>query len=385
MIIKNVKIVTLNEVIDNGYIEIKEGLISNIVAGEYTGCEETIDGLGKIAMPGFIDVHTHGSCGIDFMDAMEEDYKVIETAFYEEGITSFLATTLTSDIESMKRVSTVVKNVIDDIPALVGIHLEGPYINKVYKGAQNETFIREPSVDELNELIKASGANIRLITMAPELKGSIEFIKEAVKNNITISAGHSNATFADVEKAIEAGLTNVTHTHNAMSKHDHKNPGIVTAAFYFDELYTECICDAIHVHPNTLKTFYKIVGPERFMIVTDALLAKHSTVDKFQLFNLDCTYRDGAFYLVEAGNLAGSALYMNQGLRNVKNICGASLVELARISSYNQAKSLHFEDRGELKVGKLADIVLVNDEFEILNVYKLGREVFRKANNFEGV
>ena len=374
MVIKNLKVVTLDKVIDNGYIEFENGVITNIGEGNYQG--EAIDGLGKIAMPGFIDMHTHGSCGIDFMDAKEEDYKVIEEAFYQEGITSFLATTLTSDLDSMKRVCKTVANVKDDIKALVGVHLEGPYINKAYKGAQNEAFIREPNVSELNELIAESKGNIRLITMAPEMNGSLEFIKEATKNNITISAGHSNATFADVEAAIKAGLTNVTHTHNAMSKHDHKNPGIVTAAFYFDELYTECICDAIHVHPNTLKTFYKIVGPERFMIVTDALLAKHSTVDKFQLFNLDCTYRNGAFYLVEAGNLAGSALYMNNGLKNVRDICGASLPELARVSSYNQAKSLHLSDRGALEVGKLADIVLVDEDFTILNVYKLGKEVY---------
>ena len=377
MIIKNIKIVTLNEVIENGYIEVKDGLITNIASGQYTGSEVAIDGLGKIAMPGFIDMHTHGSCGIDFMDAVEADYPIIQEAFFKEGITSFLATTLTSDLESMKRVCNVVSNVKKDVKGLVGVHLEGPYINKVYKGAQNEAYIREPNVDELHELIDSSKGNIRLITMAPEMNGSIEFIMEAVKNNITISAGHSNATFADVEEAIKAGLTNITHTHNAMSKHDHKNPGIVTAAFYFDSLYTECICDAIHVHPNTLKTFYKIVGPERFMIVTDALLAKHSTVDKFQLFNLDCTYRNGAFYLVEAGNLAGSALYMNDGLRNVRDICGANLVQLARVSAYNQAKSLHLSDRGALEVGKLADIVLVNENFDILNVFKLGEEVYK--------
>ena len=377
MIIKNIKIVTLNEVIENGYIEVKDGLISNIVSGEYNGNEEAIDGLGKIAMPGFIDMHTHGSCGIDFMDAVEADYSVIQEAFFKEGITSFLATTLTSDLESMKRVCSVVANVKNDIKGLVGVHLEGPYINKVYKGAQNEAYIREPNIDELHKLIEASNNNVRLITMAPEINGSIEFIKAAVENNITISAGHSSATFAEVEAAIKAGLTNITHTHNAMSKHDHKNPGIVTAAFYFDELYTECICDGIHVHPNTLKTFYKIVGPDRFMIVTDALLAKHSTVDKFQLFNLDCTYRNGAFYLVEAGNLAGSALYMNHGLRNVRDICGASLVELAKVSAYNQSKSLHLIDRGSLEVGKLADIVLVNDNFDILNVFKLGEEVYK--------
>lgn len=376
MVIKNIKVVTLEKVIENGYIEFENGIITNIEEGDYTG--QAIDGMGKIAFPGFIDMHTHGSCGIDFMDAKEEDYKFIEEAFYKEGITSFLATTLTSDLDSMKRVCKTVANVKDDIKSLVGVHLEGPYINKAYKGAQNEAFIREPNCDELCELIAESKGNVRLITMAPEMNGSIEFIKEAVKNNITISAGHSNATFADVEAAIKAGLTNITHTHNAMSKHDHKNPGIVTAAFYFDELYTECICDAIHVHPNTLKTFYKIVGPDRFMIVTDALLAKHSTVDKFQLFNLDCTYRNGAFYLVEAGNLAGSALYMNNGLKNVRDICGATLPELAKVSAYNQAKSLHLTDRGSLEVGKLADIVLVDNDFNILNVFKLGKEVFSR-------
>lgn len=376
MVIKNIRLVTLDKVIENGYIEFNDGIITKI-GSNYEGLD-AIDGNNLIAMPGFIDIHTHGSCGIDFMDAIEEDYSMIANAFYEEGITSFLATTLTSDLESMKRVSMVVANVKECIPSLVGIHLEGPYINSIYKGAQNEAYIRDPNVNELKELVEVSGNNVRLITMAPEMNGSIDFIKYAVENKVTISAGHSNATFDDVEKAIKAGLTNITHTHNAMSKHDHRNPGIVTASFYFDELYTECICDGIHVCPNTLKTFYKIVGPDRFMIVTDALLGKHSKVEKFQLFNLDCTYRNGAFYLVEAGNLAGSALYMNEGLKNVRKYCGASLVELAKVSSYNQAKSLHLEDRGILAEGKLADIVLLNDEFEVLKVFKLGNEVYSK-------
>ena len=152
-------------------------------------------------------------------------------------------------------------------------------INKIYKGAQNADFIRDPNVEELKELIETSKGNVRLITMAPEMPNAMEFIEEAVKNNVTISAGHSNASFADIEEAMKHGLTNITHTHNAMSKYDHKNPGIVNAAIYFDDLYTECICDAIHIHPNTLRTFYKVVGADRFMIITDALLAKHSDVN----------------------------------------------------------------------------------------------------------
>ena len=375
MIIKNLRVVTLDGVIENGYIKEEDGIIKEI-GKDYKG--DAIDGMNKIAMPGFIDIHTHGSCGIDFMDADEEGIKRIANAFYTEGTTSFLATTLTSDLESMKRVCRVVKTAKNSVPSLIGIHLEGPYINKIYKGAQNEAFIREPSIDELHELIKESDSNIRLITIAPENNGSMEFIKEARRNNVVISAGHSNATFDDIERAIDAGLTNITHTHNAMSKHDHKNPGIVTAAFYFDCLYTECICDLIHVHPNALKTMYKIVGPKRFMIITDALLGKHSSLEKFKLFNLDCTYRNGAFYLVDQGNLAGSALCMNVGLKNVKDVCNASLVELSMISSYNQSRSLGLTDRGSLEVGKIADITLLDDDFNVLNVYKLGKEVYKK-------
>ena len=372
MVIKKLRIVTLEGVIENGYIEFENGVITNI-GSNYEG--EAIDGKNQIAMPGFIDIHTHGSCGIDFMDAVQEDYATIANAFYTEGITSFLATTLTSDLASMERVCKTVAEAKKDVKSLAGIHLEGPYINKIYKGAQNEDFIRKPSVEELAQLVASSNSNIRLISMAPEVEGSNEFIAYATGQNITISAGHTNATFKDIEDARGFGLTNITHTHNAMSKYDHKNPGVVNAAIYFDDLYTECICDAIHVHPNTLRTFYKVVGANRFMIITDALLAKHSDVSEFKLFSLDCQVKNGAAYLL-AGNLAGSLLTMDQGIRNVRDICGASLVELAKISSYNQAKSLGLNDRGMLAIGKLADIVILNDDLYIQKVYKLGKEVY---------
>ena len=375
MIIKNLRIVTLNGVIENGYLEFSNGVITN-VGSDYEG-KDAVDGKNQIAMPGFIDIHTHGSCGIDFMDACKEDYTTIANAFYSEGITSFLATTLTSDLDSMIKVCQTVAEATENVKSLAGIHLEGPYINKIYKGAQNEDFIRNPSVEELAQLVASSNSNIRLISMAPEVEGSNEFIAYATGQNITISAGHTNATFKDIEDARGYGLTNITHTHNAMSKYDHKNPGVVNAAIYFDDLYTECICDAIHVHPNTLRTFYKVAGADRFMIITDALLAKHSDVSEFKLFSLDCQVKNGAAYLL-AGNLAGSLLTMDQGIRNVRDICGASLVELAKISSHNQAKSLGLNDRGTLEVGKLADIVILSDDLHVQEVYKLGEKVYSK-------
>lgn len=375
MVITNLKIVLLDKIIEKGYIEIENQKIKKIADGNYNGIEkDRIDATGKIAMPGFIDIHIHGSCGIDFMDADTKGIKTIANALYKEGTTTFLATTLTSDHESLKKVCEVVAKSMDEVPSLGGIHFEGPYINAKYKGAQNEDYIRDPNMDELNELIRLSNNNVRYISMAPEKTNALPFIQNAVAQNITVSAGHTDATFTDIEKAIQVGLTNTTHTHNAMSGHHHRNPGVVTAAMYFDNLFTECICDGIHVCENTIKTFYKIVGPDRFIIVTDALLGKHSNIDTFKLFGLDCVKKDGAAYLI-SGPLAGSLLNMDQGVRNMKKFTNASLIDLAKISSTNAARCLHFTDRGELAEGKLADIVLLSEDLQIKDVYKLGEKV----------
>lgn len=377
MILTNLKIVTLSRVIEKGYVEIEKDTIKTIGEGDYLGNEESIDTQGKIIMPGFIDLHIHGSCGIDFMDADVEGFKTIANALYSEGTTTFLATTLTSDKESLSKVAKTVKEAMAVVPSLGGIHFEGPYINAKYKGAQNEAYIRNPSIEEFDYLNDLSGGNVRYITLAPEKDGAMEFIKHVREKGVVVSAGHSDATFDQIEEAIGYGLTNTTHTHNAMSGHHHRNPGIVTAAFYFDELYTECISDLIHVSKNALKTMYKIVGNDRFMIVTDALLGKHSAINEFKLFGLDCVKRDGAAYLT-SGPLAGSLLTMDQGIRNIRSITGENLIGLSKISSYNQAKCLNLNDRGEIAVGKLADFVLLDEELQVKEVYKLGKKVFSK-------
>ena len=362
MVIINAKIVLVDRVIDNGFVVIENGLIKDIKEGKYAGNDEVFDAEGKVLMPGFIDVHVHGSCGIDFMDADVEDYQIISRSMYEEGVTTFLATTLTSGLESMLKVARTVKEA------------EGPYINANHKGAQNEAYIRDPSIEELKECIKESGNNIRYITIAPEKNGAMEFIKFASENGVTVSAGHTDASFEDVEKGIKYGLTNTTHTHNAMSGHHHRKPGVVTAAMCFDELFTEMICDGIHVCPNTVKTFYKIVGADRFVIITDALKIKHSDINEFELFELPCIRQNGAAYL-KTGPLAGSLLTMDQGVRNMREWTGASLVELAKISSRNAAKSLHLNDRGEIKEGLRADLVLLDKDLFVKNVFQLGKKV----------
>ncbi len=373
MIIKNLKIVLKDRIIENGYLSFANGVIKEI--GENKDFPNAIDGHGLIAMPGFIDVHIHGSCGIDFMNAKEEDYVTIADSLYKEGVTTFLATTLTSDHDSLVKVCTTVNNVKDKIPSLGGIHFEGPYISEKHKGAQNAKYIRLPDIKEFDELQKLSGNSVKYITLAVEKEGAMDFVKHVTNAGVVASVGHSDASFVEVKKAIDMGLTNATHTHNAMSGHHHRNPGIVTAAFYFDQLNTEFICDKVHVCPDVLLTSYKVIGPERFMVITDALCVKNSDIEKFQLFGLDCVKKDGAAYLT-SGPLAGSILTMDQGLRNMKEITHASLVDLAKITSRNAAKALHLSDRGELAVNKLADFVLLDETLHVQETYKLGKKVF---------
>ncbi len=376
MILKNAKIVTDKKVIENGYLEIANKKIVKVAAGEYQGNDtDIVDVKGNILMPGFIDIHIHGSAGYDFMDANEEQMKLIANSLYEEGTTSFLATTLTADIKSLTKVCKVVAQAKKSIPSLLGIHLEGPYIALKYKGAQNEKFIAEPSIEQLQKLIKASKKNVRYISLAPEKENALEFIKFATENGVVCSAGHTDATFAQIEKAIPFGLSSTTHTHNAMSGHHHRNPGVVTAALYFDQLSTEMILDGIHVNRDVVRTFYKAVGPDRFMIVTDSLSGKHTSSDHFVLGGLDVVKKDGAAYLT-TGPLAGSLLTMSQAVKNLADFADVDLIGLAKASSTNQAKTLHLKDRGVLARGKKADIVCLDaNTLDLLAVYKEGTKV----------
>lgn len=375
MIFKNAKIVLSDKIIENASLKVIDGKINEIGNVDVNNDDEVLDLKGNILMPGFIDLHIHGAMNIDFMDAKASQYKIISNALYKEGVTSYLATTLTSDTDSLIKVAREVKIAKKENPSLLGIHLEGPYISTKYKGAQNEAYIRNPDIDELKNLILESGNNIRYITLAVEKENSLSFIKEATKLGVTCSVGHSDASFNDVKTAIEYGLSNVTHTHNAMSGYHHRSPGIVSAAMYFDALNCELICDGIHVCPETIKTFYKIVGPDRFMIITDALKIKHSEVNEFNLFGLPCIRKNGAAYL-KSGPLAGSLLSFDEGVRNMKKWCDLDLVSLSKISSKNAARSLHINNIGEIKVGYNADLVILDNNLNVLATYKDGKKVY---------
>ncbi len=382
MILSDAKIVLDYRIIEHGSVKIVDKYIDEIYEEVITeGDTEIINCHNQILMPGFIDLHTHGTNGVDYMNAKVEDFKIACDALYKEGVTTFLATTLTSTKEKILNAIKNIKEASKLNPSLYGIHLEGPYINKKYSGAQNPEYIRPIDLDELNEFLKAGEGAVKYITIAPEASTNTkEAIKLLRRNDVVVSAGHSDATFNDIEEAIKHGLTNLTHVHNAMSPYSHKRPGMVVAGMYFDSLYSELICDFVHVEKDVLETYYKIVGPNRFMIITDSLSPKNTKEKEFIMEGMDVVNKGNALYL-KTGPLAGSVLSMDKGLRNMEELCHINLMDLARISSLNQAKSLGLKDRGEIKEGLLADLILLDKDLYVVKTIKEGKIVYKKDGN----
>ena len=218
-------------------------------------------------------------------------------------------------MDSLKRVCNAVANSINSSPALYGIHLEGPYISLAYKGAQNEAYIRDCNICEINELQEASNGNVRYITLAPETNNSSEFIKYVTDRNVVVSVGHSAAQRNHVKNAIANGLTNVTHINNAMRKYGNEDADIIHEAIE-NKLY-ECIFDGVHINKETLINLYNEIKEDRFVLITDSLQVKGTDVESFELFGLPCYKTNQAAYLT-SGKLAGSVLTMNQAVKNAK-------------------------------------------------------------------
>lgn len=375
MTITNVKIVNYDEVIEQGYVTFVNGIIIDVNKMPYKGKDEVVDYSGYILMPGFIDIHTHGALGYDYMDASPKQMKEIADSLYDEGVTSILATSLTSDknhlIDFAKRVNEAKKL----SPSFIGAHLEGPYISLEKKGAQNPLFIRNADINELKEIQSLSDGVVKYITLAPEKEGSLNFIKEAKKIGVITSCGHTMATMEDTHKAYLNGLTNLTHTYNAMNK-DYLNDGPIKEAFVNHDLYCEMIVDKIHVKSEVVKDIYSHIAHDHFILITDSLSVKKSKIKEFDMAGLHAENRGDAAYLCGTNTLAGSVLKFNVAVKNLKEITNASLPELVSASSYAACRSLHLDKLGEIRKNKIANFVITNNNFDVIATYQLGKKVY---------
>lgn len=333
---------------------------------------------GCVVLPGFIDEHIHGAAGFDAMDGTETALNGISEALIKEGTTGFLATTMTQSEENTLAALSAVKRVIEKGATgakLLGAHLEGPFISEKHIGAQPLKYLKDPDVKLFEKFNAASGNNVKLITLAPEERGSAELITAAKNAGVTVSAGHTDAGVEQMRDAIANGLTCVTHTYNAMRPLHHRQAGTVGAAMLFDELYTEAICDLIHVSADALKLLIKNKPKDKMILITDAMRAKGLTDGVSELGGQTVIIKNGEARLL-SGALAGSVLKMNVAIKNLVENCGVSLENAVDFATCNPAENLGLKNRGKIAEGCSADFTVLDEKFNVTATVVNGKTVY---------
>ncbi|RDW22182.1 N-acetylglucosamine-6-phosphate deacetylase [Oceanobacillus arenosus] len=366
--IKNTKIFLEDKVIPNGNILIERGQIKAITSLiELPAHVQLIDGTNLNAIPGFIDSHIHGANGADVMDATEEALDKMAFILPEEGTTSYLATTITQSPENIERALENVANYENKAgqAEVVGVHLEGPFVEKSKAGAQPMEYIIEPNISQFKKWQELSGNRIKTITMAPEHDQTGEFIKYLVDTGVTVSAGHTNANFAGMKEAVFQGVTQLTHLCNAMNGIHHRDIGAVGAAFQLEELSGEIIADGIHISKEMLQLIYQNMGSKRLILITDAMRAKCLPPGDYELGGQPVIVSEDRAVLAD-GTLAGSILKMHEGAKQILQLDGVSMENVIEMASINPAKQIGIFDRkGSIAKGKDADILIVDDHMNI--------------------
>jgi len=392
MKISNAHVVTPGKDLGTATIEISGGKIAAVVdqPPRIDSClrvteaaqqaDSVIDAAGLIAIPGFVDIHSHGRSGADFCDATDEAFETIARGKLTDGVTSFLATGLTrpeSDLADLCRataryISSTLQpfNPSTFLPACLGVHLEGPFFNGAMAGAQNPAYLMKPDaalVKRLHEI-----APIRKVSLAPELEGAEACIRELSEAGIVPSLGHSAADYATFERARQAGALHLTHFCNAMMPIHHLRPTMVTGGLLADDVYAEIITDGVHLSDPMIRLIAKAKGADRIMVITDAMCAAGEPDGIYSLGGLRVKVEKGRATLAEVpydpqavvSNVAGSVALYPQCFKRWVADCGFPLEEAIKACGYNQLRSLGITDRGEIATGQIADLVLLDENYD---------------------
>jgi len=333
-----------------------------------------------LLLPGFVDIHIHGGAGRYIMEGTAEAQQAIAAHLARHGVTGFLATTVTAPWEEQARALAVAAETMQSAEngaegaAVLGCHLEGPYINPKKKGAQPEQFILPPDVDDLQRQVGGNLHAVKVMTLAPEMPGALEMIRFLTANGIIASLGHTNATYAEMCAGIDAGARHVTHCYNAMRAMESREPGAVGAAFSHPQLKAELIWDNHHVHPAACRALVNAKGPDGIILISDGIPGTGMGDGyEFSLGDLMVSVRDGTARLPD-GTLAGSLLTLEVAFQNAAYY---SLPQRAAMSSYNAALALGLGHRkGLLSPGYDADLVLLNRDGTVRQTFVAGRCVY---------
>ena len=377
------RILTPFREIRDGVILIEGGRIFSVGTdgGVAVPCSARILDFGeKIAVPGFVDIHTHGGGGVDVMEASKEKIERLAVFAASHGVTSILPTTVSAPHESLIKIVETLGELVGRETGgaeVLGINLEGPYINPEKRGAQPAEYIRPPSIHEFRELWEASGRSVKIVTLAPEIEGAGKLVAELRRLGIVASVGHSDATYGEVLEAVRLGLSHATHTFNAMRGFHHREPGVVGAVLLSRELTAEVISDNVHVHPEAVKLLVRMKGARLTTLVTDSIMAAGMPDGEYRLGGQRVIVRNGVCR-IESGSLAGSTLTMDTAVRNTMEATGLPLRTVVKMATVNPARIAGvWERKGSIEPGKNADITIIDDRVNVYTTIVRGKIVFQ--------
>ena len=377
-IIKNCKIVSPDKEMQSACIEIENNYIKAIYPNSKNipQSKNCIDAKGKIAVPGFIDIHTHGAKGYDTTIAKTgKDIANIAKAKLDEGVTTFCPTTLTASKKQLLKAAHAVAEYKNNekYSKVAGLHLEGPFLSLGNIGAQNPKFVRKPDINEIKEINNIT--NVAIVSLAVEIDGGMGLLEELDKMKIVSSCGHSCATYNEFLKAKGYGLKHLTHFCNQMTKLHHREIGLVGAGLLDNDVLIEVICDKIHLNPEMLQLVFKAKNINKIALITDSTSASWLQDGDYNLGGLDVKVENSVARLVKNGAIAGSTLKYCCGFKNISEVTKKPLQELVKTTSYNQAKSLGLDRLGKIEENYIADIVILDDNFTPVHVFVNGQKV----------
>ena len=334
---------------------------------EYQDDEKVIDAEGLLVLPGLVDIHSHGAAGEDFSDGNPEGLKKILQYEKRCGITSYCPTSMTFPKERLRQIFASIKGAQTEEGAkVVGINMEGPFLDPVKKGAHVEEWIAAPDAAFVRELNQDVDGLVRLVTLAPNMEGAEEFIKE-MHEEVCISLGHTAADYDCASRAMKLGAHHVTHLYNAMQPFGHRAPGLIGAAMDDPECMVEMICDGYHIHPSAIRAAFRMFGPERVILISDSMRAAGMENGTYELGGQEVTVKDRKAVLKD-GTLAGSATNLYGCMCKAVEF-GIPLEQAIMAATANPARSIGIFDRvGSIRIGKQADLLLVSENLELKRV-----------------
>jgi N-acetylglucosamine-6-phosphate deacetylase len=339
-------------------------------------------GDGVIA-PGFFDIHMHGGAGLDVMRASPEELPRLGRFLTAHGVTGYFPTTVAAPLDAtcaaLERLAEAIEGAErasangDPVQARpLGIHLEGPFLSHKRRGVHPPEYLVEPTIPVFERLWQAARGHVKMLTIAPEIPGAMDVIAEAARRNVCVSMGHSDAEMPVAQRAVTAGARHATHTFNAMRPLDHRDPGIIAEVLTDDRLSADLIADGIHVAPSVVKLFLLAKGPERAVLITDAMSAAGMPDGRYQLGPIEVDVKNGKATAGES--LAGSVLTMDRAVRNVTQFAGWSLRDAVRAATLNPARAVGMAaSRGILAPGADADFVVLSAQGDVLKTIVRGR------------